>query len=125
RSIGTARSYHTMPLMGDTGDDAGPTDTIDERGGRPRSKASRASGRYAPSHELGRGGMGEVIAARDEQIGREVAIKRMKKAQPSEQAIARFLREARIQGRLEHPSIVPVHEIGRDSAGLPFFSMKK
>jgi serine/threonine-protein kinase len=69
--------------------------------------------------------MGEVIAARDEQIGRDVAIKRLKKAKPSDQAIARFLREARIQGRLEHPSIVPVHEIGRDGFGQPFFSMKK
>ena len=39
--------------------------------------------------------MGEVMAARDEQIGRDVAIKRMRAAHPSERAIARFLREAR------------------------------
>ena len=38
---------------------------------------------------------------------------------------ASFLREARIQGRLEHPAIAPVHELGRDSHGLPFFVMKK
>jgi serine/threonine-protein kinase len=69
--------------------------------------------------------MGEVIAARDEQVGRDVAIKRMRAAAPGEQAVRRFLREASIQGRLEHPAIVPVHELGRDDDGLPFFAMKK
>jgi serine/threonine-protein kinase len=81
--------------------------------------------RYRLARLMGRGGMGEVIAARDEQIGRDVAIKRMKAARPSERAIQRFLREASIQGRLEHPAIVPVHEIGQDTDGLPFFAMKK
>nr|MBA2542879.1 serine/threonine protein kinase [Deltaproteobacteria bacterium] len=70
-------------------------------------------------------GMGEVLVARDDQIGREVAIKRMKQREPSARAVARFLREAKIQARLEHPAIVPVHEIGIDEAGLPFFAMKK
>ena len=82
-------------------------------------------GRYRLARRIGKGGMGEVIGARDEQVGREVAIKRMRAAAPSERAIQRFLREASIQGRLEHPAIVPVHEIGRDSDGLPFFVMKK
>src|SRR3569623_1897202 len=49
----------------------------------------------------------------------------MRAANPSLRAIARFLREASVQGRLEHPAIVPVHEIGRDSDGLPFFVMKR
>ena len=49
----------------------------------------------------------------------------MRAAEPSERQILRFQREASIQGRLEHPAIVPVHEIGRDSDGLPFFVMKK
>ena len=83
------------------------------------------AGRYRVQRRIGKGGMGEVMAARDEQIGREVAIKRMRAANPSERAIQRFLREASVQGRLEHPAIVPVHEIGRDSDGLPFFVMKK
>ena len=83
------------------------------------------AGRYRVQRRIGKGGMGEVMAARDEQIGREVAIKRMRAANPSERAIQRFLREASVQGRLEHPAIVPVHEIGRDTDGLPFFVMKK
>jgi serine/threonine-protein kinase len=83
------------------------------------------AGRYRILRRIGKGGMGEVMAAHDEQIGRDVAIKRMRSANPSERAVARFLREASVQGRLEHPSIVPVHEIGRDADGLPFFVMKK
>ncbi len=82
-------------------------------------------GRYRLARRIGKGGMGEVMAARDVQIARDVAIKRMRAANPSEKAIQRFLREAMVQGRLEHPAIVPVHEIGRDADGLPYFVMKK
>src|SRR5205814_5742706 len=74
---------------------------------------------------LGRGGMGEVLGATDEMIGREVAIKRMLRKHASDRAMARFFREATIQGRLDHPAIVPVHEIGVDPDGRPFFVMKK
>ncbi|MEP6859827.1 MAG: serine/threonine-protein kinase [Deltaproteobacteria bacterium] len=74
---------------------------------------------------IGRGGMGEVVMAHDERIGRDIAIKRMRGSTPTEDAIARFLREARIQARLEHPAIVPVHELGRDADGQPFFTMKR
>ena len=101
--------------------------TVDDRRrsehGEPRARTLPGE-RYEEVRRIGKGGMGEVIAASDAQIGREVAIKRMIGA-PSERAIARFLREAQIQGRLEHPAIVPVHEIGRDADGLPYFAMKK
>jgi len=83
------------------------------------------AGRYRLGRLIGKGGMGEVVSARDEQVGRDVAVKRMRAANPSERAIRRFLREASIQGRLEHPAFVPVHEIGREGDGLPFFVMKK
>ena len=92
---------------------------------RPEPAPSSLVGRYRVARRIGKGGMGEVMGARDEQVGRDVAIKRMRKANPSDRAVARFLREASIQGRLEHPAICPVHEIGRDSDGLPFFVMKK
>ena len=74
---------------------------------------------------IGKGGMGEVMAAYDARIGRDVAIKRMRSATPTPDQLARFLREARIQARLDHPAIVPVHELGTDAAGRPFFSMKR
>ncbi|HEX3757245.1 MAG TPA: serine/threonine-protein kinase [Kofleriaceae bacterium] len=91
----------------------------------PRARPRMLAGRYRLGRRIGKGGMGEVIAAHDEQVGRDVAIKQMRAAAPTEQAIRRFLREASIQGRLEHPAIVPVHELGRDDDGLPFFVMKK
>ena len=86
---------------------------------------SRAS---LPGYELreliGAGGMGEVVLARDHEIGRDVAVKRIR-GDASDQATARFLREARIQARLEHPAIVPVYEIGHDDHGKPYFAMKR
>ncbi len=90
-----------------------------------RDSAPLATERYRVLNRLGKGGMGEVMTVRDDEIGREVALKRIRKADPSERLVARFLREASIQGRLEHPAIVPVHDIGRDSTGLPYFTMKK
>jgi serine/threonine-protein kinase len=87
--------------------------------------ASPAITRYRLGATIGRGGMGEVLSARDEQIGRSVAIKRLNKHDASEGAITRFLREARIQGRLEHPAVVPVHELSRDTSGQAFFVMKQ
>ncbi len=74
---------------------------------------------------IGRGGMGEVMCGNDIEIGRDVAIKRLRGAQASPEAVTRFLREAKIQARLEHPGIIPVHSIGRDSEGEPYFTMKR
>ncbi|MEO8706903.1 MAG: serine/threonine-protein kinase [Kofleriaceae bacterium] len=102
-----------------------PGTQVDEKALRERLDPGLVNARYRVARRIGKGGMGEVMAARDEQIGRDVAIKRMRAAAPSERAIQRFVREASIQGRLEHPAIVPVHEIGRDTDGLPFFVMKK
>jgi eukaryotic-like serine/threonine-protein kinase len=102
--------------------------TGDELGGEDRPDPAPdavVGGRYRLGRRIGKGGMGEVMAARDQQIARDVAIKRMRAAAPSEKAIQRFLREAMVQGRLEHPAIVPVHDIGRDADGLPYFVMKK
>src|SRR5690349_21090041 len=73
---------------------------------------------------IGRGGMGEVIAATDKRIGREVAVKRMRDGSTGE-SLTRFLREARIQARLDHPSIVPVHALETDEEGRPYFTMKR
>jgi serine/threonine-protein kinase len=87
--------------------------------------AAAADQRYELGELLGQGGMGEVVLAYDEQIGREVAIKRIRGEQPSSGERARFWREARVQGRLEHPAVVPVHDIAIDRDGKPFFVMKR
>ncbi|MEO8699330.1 MAG: protein kinase [Kofleriaceae bacterium] len=79
---------------------------------------------YREAELLGRGGMGEVVLAHDDRLDRAVAIKRMRSEATPELA-ARFLREARIQARLDHPSVVPVHETGVDADGVPYFTMKR
>ena len=80
---------------------------------------------YRYTDVIGRGGMGEVVLAEDLQLGRAVAIKRMRSPSPSAEAVTRFLREARIQARLDHPAIVPVHTLGHDADGRPYFTMKR
>ncbi|HUS29676.1 MAG TPA: serine/threonine-protein kinase [Kofleriaceae bacterium] len=79
--------------------------------------------RYGLRTLLGKGGMGEVWLAHDSRIDREIAIKLMRGSSDPDSA-ARFLREARVQGRLEHPSVVPVHDLGTEP-GSPFFAMKR
>jgi eukaryotic-like serine/threonine-protein kinase len=95
----------------------------------PAWGASAFAALPAPGYQIGeligRGGMGEVVAAQDQRIGREVAVKRIRAKAPSADAVTRFLREARIQARLDHPAIVPVYEMGTDEAGLPYFTMKR
>ncbi|CAN5658036.1 hypothetical protein BH09MYX1_BH09MYX1_03380 [soil metagenome] len=83
-----------------------------------------ASARYVFREILGVGGMGEVKLCRDEHIGREVALKVLR-GSASASADQRFIREARVQGQLEHPNVVPVYDVGRDREGALFFTMKR
>ena len=98
-------------------------------GSEPRATGPGAAAPELAGYQLGeligRGGMGEVMLARDRRIGRDVAIKRMRAAAPSPELVDRFLREAKIQARLDHPAIAPVHELGYDALGRPFFTMKR
>ena len=80
--------------------------------------------RYDLGSEVGRGGMGVVRVAHDTLVDREVAVKVLRPEHRNASTIARFLREAHIQGRLDHPSIVPVHDLGVDKNGNPYFVMK-
>src|SRR6185295_11990077 len=79
----------------------------------------RDPSRYRVVGEHGRGGLGRVSRAHDVELGRDVAIKELiSRGHVSE---VRFLREALITARLEHPGIVPVHEAGRWPDGTPFY----
>jgi eukaryotic-like serine/threonine-protein kinase len=85
-------------------------------------------GRYEILRPLGRGAMGIVYLARDPQIERELALKTIRfdtsdKGFNAEEAKARFLKEARISGRLQHPYIVTVFDVGDDSGTL-FLAME-
>ena len=82
----------------------------------------RDPGRYLILGEHGRGGLGRVSRAHDRELGRDVAIKEL--ISRGELSEIRFLREVLITARLEHPSIVAVHEAGRWPDGTPFYAMK-
>ena len=80
-------------------------------------------GRYRIERELGRGGMGVVYAAWDEQLERTVAIKTIAGPMPDEQAHKRFRREAKTAARIHHPNVCHIYEIGEDGGGL-FIAME-
>src|SRR5687768_14763177 len=82
-------------------------------------------GRYRPLEQLGHGGMGEVWRVRDELLEREVALKLIGSGLVDDRGVARFLEEARIAAQLQHPGIVPVHELGRLADGRAWFTMKE
>ncbi len=82
--------------------------------------------RYDVGETLGEGGMGIVRSCIDRRIGRDIAIKSVKPGRGSHgDAGTRFLREACVQGQLEHPAIVPVYDLGRDPDGTLYFTMKR
>jgi serine/threonine-protein kinase len=76
------------------------------------------SGRYQIQAELGRGGMGVVYRAHDPQLGRDVAIKLVHPALLTDDTQVQLLREAQMVARMDHPAIVPVHDIGQHEGGL-------
>ncbi len=96
--------------------------------GGAQEERPAAGSRYAFREELGRGGLGRVVRAVDRDFGRDVAVKMMRPGLSDAQAVERFLLEARAAGRLSHPNIVPVHEIGVLRSGeeeAPYFTMTR
>jgi serine/threonine protein kinase len=79
--------------------------------------------KYDIGKVVAQGGMGAILDAREAGIQRRVAMKVMLDGS-SPADLSRFVAEARITGQLEHPSIVPVHELGVDENGQPFYTMK-
>jgi len=72
------------------------------------------NGRYAVLKKLGEGGKGIVYKARDTVLNRVVAIKMLKSAVSGEEAYSRFIREAQVIAKLNHPNIVSIHDIGKE-----------
>ncbi len=81
--------------------------------------------RYMEQGRIARGGMATVVRVRDRSLLRETALKRLdpELAVRSEH-VQRFLLEAQVTGQLDHPNIVPIHELGRDEDGSIYFIMK-
>jgi len=96
------------------------------RGADPESSIiGPVAGRYDLDERIARGGMGIVYRAHDRQLNRTVAVKVMRgKYMDRPDLLRRFVAEARISGRLQHPGIVPVYEVGILSDARPFIAMK-
>jgi WD40 repeat protein/tRNA A-37 threonylcarbamoyl transferase component Bud32 len=84
-----------------------------------------SAGRFQLGQELARGGMGVIYSARDDSLGRDVAVKVLHERYRDDSLMAqRFLDEACITAQLQHPGIPPVFEVGRLADNRPYLAMK-
>jgi serine/threonine protein kinase/WD40 repeat protein len=74
--------------------------------------------------QIAKGGMGAILEGEDCKLGRTIAVKVMLDPHASSEQARRFVQEAAVLGRLEHPNIVPIHDLGRDSEGALYYTMK-
>lgn len=108
-----ARSYHNRPEPAERDSTAGWSD--------PGS----AHQRYRILRPHARGGLGKVSVAHDQELQREVALKEIQEQRAGDpESRTRFVQEAEITGRLEHPGIVPVYGLGHFADGRPFYAMR-
>ncbi len=106
--------------------DAGSKEILDRVSSRENAHA-----RYTVRGEIGRGGMGAILEVWDEDLQRKLAMKvalnpgtLTDASAASSITIARFVEEAQVTGQLDHPGIVPVHELGLDAEKRVFFTMR-
>lgn len=103
------------------GHESDPYATLSTASGEARPVSSR----FRVLRPHARGGLGEVYLARDEELHREVALKEIQPDHADDPlSRARFVLEAEITGRLEHPGVVPVYSFGAYADGRPFYAMR-
>jgi serine/threonine protein kinase len=104
---------------------AGELETRAEPGGAPGAAFVPAAEKYEVEASIGRGGMGEVMLVADRDLKRQVAMKVLKDEMAKSAAHRlRFVAEAQATSQLEHPGILPVHDIGVTPEGRVYFTMK-
>jgi len=116
----------TLELTGEEAEqvDASLRELIDQEHQLPRLDGE--GGRYIDLGEIGRGGMGEVRRVFDRELGRILAVKLIStRFAQRPQLLARFIEEAQVAARLEHPNIVPIYDLGLLEGGRFYFSMKE
>jgi formylglycine-generating enzyme required for sulfatase activity/serine/threonine protein kinase len=134
RRAADAGATETQPsrLAAPAGDEA-PPDLFADAIARLSSRRGSFA-RYQVRGEVARGGMGLILRVRDEDLHRDLAMKVIlprsddspsgSRTPVEWRALGRFLEEAQVTGQLDHPGIVPVHEIGLDSQGRVYFTMR-
>src|SRR5262245_57260912 len=90
-----------------------------------REKVVRIESEFVLDEELGKGGMGDVLAGRDLVLNRQVAVKVLRSDHGNKEGLVRrFVEEAQVASQLQHPGVPPVHAMGTLPDGRPFFAMK-
>jgi WD40 repeat protein/serine/threonine protein kinase len=134
--LGTASAHAPDAELGDASADittGRPDDSLDELIARLGEAGSRGK-HLAARREIARGGMGRILRTWDRSLRRTLAMKVLLGTRltgdhgpgdPNERRqLSRFLEEAQITGQLDHPGIVPVHELGIDAEGNVYFTMR-
>jgi serine/threonine protein kinase/WD40 repeat protein len=98
---------------------AAPPPEVAVMGANPDSSVPFVFGK-----QIAKGGMGVILEGEDCKLGRTIAVKVMLDPHASSDQARRFVQEAAVLGRLEHPNIVPIHDLGRDSEGALYYTMK-
>jgi len=142
-----ARSLHALSSVGPVAEDLGKfsdpdiqasvghlhaPETMDPSGEAPETRAPTSvgeptswNGRFRVVRPHASGGLGVVSVALDDELDREVALKEIKERFADDRGSqARFILEAEITGKLEHPGIIPIYGLGHDLSGRPFYAMR-
>ncbi len=85
-------------------------------------KSCESGERYVDMESIGKGGMGEVLLAKDTQLRRKVAIKVLKEEVASPEILSLFVREAQVSAQLDHPNIVPIYTVKQPGEGEKYVS---
>ncbi len=118
-----ARAFTELSRQPDAETSSASSPSLDTLMVRLATRGGRLD-RYALGSEIARGAMGRIVTAWDEELRREVALKIHRGPVNDSRQQRRFLEEAQIAAQLDHPGIVPIHELGIDDDGRPFFSMQ-
>ena len=121
-SVGTATIYLSRLEQPEGEED----EDLDPQGATVRELLPRnvlGKNKYEIGPKVAEGGMGIILDAHEAPVNRNVAMKQMHAMDTSDD-VRRFIQEAQITAQLEHPNIVPVHELGVNELGQPYYTMK-
>jgi hypothetical protein len=116
---------NSLPLISDLSDHGDDSDSTEHLSLTLAVGDGTNAGRFKILRPHAQGGLGDVFVALDDELDREVALKQIRaKGADRPELQERFLREAEITEKLEHPGIVPVYGLGRDGHGRPYYAIR-